>query len=95
MPQTRWGNVLRVDRLEDDNPSITPKGHVRRAGESDVYSDADTPAHGRSGSVFVQGSSPSDAAPLSYGAKVLVWISLISASWAAVILVGYIVWSAL
>jgi hypothetical protein len=60
-----------------------------------MYSDLDTTAHAKSGSFFVQRSSPGDAAPWGQGAKILVWISVASASWAAVILAGYVVWSAL
>jgi hypothetical protein len=60
-----------------------------------MYSDTDTTSHGGSGRFFVQRSPPSDAAPWSLGAKVLVWISLATASWAAVIFSGYAVWSAL
>lgn len=60
-----------------------------------MYSDTDTTAHGGAGSFLVQRFSPTDAAPWSLGAKALVWISLMSACWAAVILAGYAVWSAL
>jgi hypothetical protein len=91
------GNVLGVDRLQDHNPCITPKGHVSRTAliGTHMYSYTDTPAYGRSGSFVVQRSSRSEAAPWSNGAKVLLLISLISASWAAVILAGYFIWSAL
>jgi len=60
-----------------------------------MYSDTDTISHSGSARFFVQRSPPSDAAPWSHGTKVLLWISLVAASWAAVIFSGYALWSAL
>ena len=60
-----------------------------------MYSDPDTPAYGTLGGAFGRRSSHSDAAPWSHGSKVLLWIGLVLASWAAVILPAYFVWSTL
>jgi hypothetical protein len=60
-----------------------------------MYGDTGATAHDRFRGALLSRSSPHDAAPLSYGAKVLLWISLAVGSWAAVILGGYFVWSAL
>jgi hypothetical protein len=59
-----------------------------------MYGDTGAAAHDRFGGVLLRRPSPDDAAPLSYGAKVLLWIGLAVGSWAAVILAGYFVWSA-
>jgi hypothetical protein len=55
----------------------------------------DSPAYSRLSAFFVQRSPHRADAPWSHGAKVLLWIGLALASWAAVILAGYFIWSAL
>jgi len=60
-----------------------------------MYSDSVTIAHGNSRSFLVRRSLSGDATPWSHSTKVWVWIGVIAASWAPVILAGYVVWSAL
>lgn len=57
-------------------------------------SSTDTSIYGRFSTQFVQRSEEHTDAPWSHNAKVLLWIGLAVASWAAVILAGYLVWSA-
>jgi hypothetical protein len=57
--------------------------------------DISTTAHDSFGGVILQRPSPDNAAPRPHGAKVLLWLGLAVASWAAVILAGYCVSSAL
>jgi len=59
-----------------------------------MYGDTGTTAHGGFGGVFLQRSSPNNAAHWPHGTKVLLWASLAAAGWSAVILAGYFVWSA-
>jgi hypothetical protein len=60
-----------------------------------MYSDTVTPASGKFGAFLIQQSPRGDAAPYKHGAKVLLWIGLIGASWAVMVAAGYSVWSAL
>ncbi|HEX4505693.1 MAG TPA: hypothetical protein VH722_08165 [Alphaproteobacteria bacterium] len=60
-----------------------------------MYGDTGTTTQAGFGAAFLQRPAPDDAAPQPHGARVLLWIGLAAASWAAVILAGYCIWSAL
>ena len=60
-----------------------------------MSSGIDNPAYGRFSTFFVPRSPRAADAPWSHNAKVLLWLGLAVASWAAVIFAGYLVWSAL
>jgi hypothetical protein len=60
-----------------------------------MSSGTDNPAYGRFDTFLVHEAPRSANAPWSHSAKVLLWVGLALASWAAVISVGYFLWSAL
>jgi len=59
-----------------------------------MSSSTDTSSLGRFGTFFVERFPRRVAAPWSQRAKVLLWVGLAGASWVAVILAGYCIWSA-
>lgn len=63
--------------------------------EAHMSSSSDTSAYGRFGTFFLQRSRRSEDMPWSHNAKVLLWVGLATASWVAVILATYFIWSAL
>ena len=60
-----------------------------------MSSGTDISAFGRFSTFFIPRSARATDAPWSHSAKVLLWVSLAVASWAAVISTGYFIWSAL
>ena len=60
-----------------------------------MSSGTDNPTYGRFSAFFIQRSPRHADAPWSHSAKVLLWVGLAVASWAAVIFAGYFIWSAL
>ena len=59
-----------------------------------MSSSTDTSTYGRFDTLLIQRSEEHTDAPWTHNTKVLLWIGLGIVSWAAVILAGYLVWSA-
>ena len=60
-----------------------------------MSSGTDTSSLGRFGTFVVERFPRRESTSWSHGAKVLLWVGLAGASWAAVIFAVYFVWSAL
>jgi hypothetical protein len=60
-----------------------------------MSSGTDSPAYGRFSGFLVQRSQRRADSHWSHSTKVLLWVGLAIASWAAVIAAAYFIWSAL
>jgi len=63
--------------------------------EAHMSSGTETPSIGKFGTFVARRFPQLENAPWSHGSKVALWVGLAGASWAVVILVGYLIWAAL